>query len=481
VLFVFGAACSSRQNSPQLSALDSAYKAGVLTKSEYDAKRVAILNEAAALKALDTALAAGVLTKDEYRTKKAALLASQAPSEPDPYVAATPPGAGSSSIPAPVKSVDPLPSEAQPVANNSRAAMLAPSSGEPHTYHMKVIKVMDQYGFEKPMQSMSMLVPTEWQAQGATTWNIKDKCNGIQTSLRANGPDGRGYELFPAFNWVWADDPKYLQASARQTAQLGSKPCDIMPPMGAQEYLRRNLARVRPNARLVAMEPAPKLMVSLQQQARQTEQMWAQLGTKKQVRPDAIRARLRYSVNGQAVEEWLFVSTVTTATPGVNLQTMRPNQTYSYSTVARMSAGRAPQGRLDASSNFFALLSSTIQTNPEWQSRVNGNAQAIQQIEAKGVRDRNAIVTKSIHETSNTQREIFENQQRVEDHTGWQFGQYQRSVDTYLDPDTGKTVDLNNTYGHAWINNRGEYLLSDQETLDPSINNDWKPLQMVKK
>jgi len=388
------------------------------------------------------------------------------------------------SAPAQAGSVDLPPSLPRSVANDSRAAVPASSSGDPHSYHMKMIKVMDQYGFEKPMPSISMLIPTDWQSQGATTWNIKDKCNTIQTSLHASGPDGRGYELFPAFNWIWADDPKYLQAAARQTAQFGSKPCDVMPPMAAREYLRRNLARVRPNAQLVAVEPAPKLMEALQQQARQAEQTSARYGLKKQVRPDAIRARLRYSVNGQPVEELLFVSTVTTGTlgPSFNMQTMKQTQAYFYNCVARMAADRAPQGRLDSSLNFFALIDSTIRTNPEWQNRVAGNAAAIQKIEAKGISDRSAIVAKSAQETSEIRRQMYENQQKVEDHTSWQFSQTTRGVDTYRNPDNGETIDFSSVYGHAWVSNRGEYLLSDQETLDPSVfKDDWKPLQMVKK
>ena len=119
---------------------------------------------------------------------------------------------------------------------------------------MKIVRAIDQYGFERPMPSACMLIPTDWQSQGGTTWNIKDKCNTIQTSLRTSGPDGRGLEIFPAFSWVWADDPKFLQMTAAQTARSGTRPCAVMPPMKASDFLRRNLNRY------VGFEPAPKLL-----------------------------------------------------------------------------------------------------------------------------------------------------------------------------------------------------------------------------
>jgi len=533
LLSIFGTACSRREDSRQLAALESAYKSGVLTKSEYQERKLALETQAAPLAALDKALASGVLTRDEYEARKArlmaqtgalaalekargagvltndeylarkaALLASGAPappSSPDPSPgaapsldAAAPPSASAEQPNAPPFSAPPVPAGSVPdqpaTAAGAPSSAPAAAAGDPqgHSYRMKVVKAVDQYGFEHPIVSVSMLVPVDWQSQGATTWNIKDACNGIQTTLRATGPDGRAYEVFPAFNWVWADDPRYLQQAAAQKAQMGTHPCDVMPPMSAQDYLRRNLARIRPNAQLAGLEPAPKLMESLHKQAQQTEQMARQFNLKQQVKVDAIKARVRYTLDGKPVEEWISAATVITGTvgPSLNLQTMQQVQKWGYSCVAYMGAMRAPQGQLDANQKFFELLASTYHWNPEWQNRLAGHAQAMQKIELKGIRDRSAIVAKSAEETSNIRRQAFENQQKTEDQMSTQFSQYQRGVETYRNPSSGETVDLDNNYGHAWVNNKGEYLLSDQAGFDPNTifknNEDWKPLEHVK-
>ena len=80
---------------------------------------------------------------------------------------------------------------------------------------------------------------------------------------------------------------------------------------------------------------------------------------------------------------------------------------------------------------------------------------------------------------------MYENQSKSQEHTSAQYSQYTRGVETYRNPSTGETVDLDSNYGHAWVNTRGEYLLSDQAGFDPNTvfknNENWQPLQHVKK
>src|SRR5262249_3753895 len=146
-----------------------------------------------------------------------------------------------------------------------------------------------------------------------------------------------------------------------------------------------------------------KIMAMLQQQARQGEQQAAQYNLRQSIRPDAVKARVRYSVNGQAMEEWVIAATIITGTlgPSYNTRTMQMGQAYTYNCVAYVTAERAPEGQLDKSEKLFDLLVGSSRVNPEWQAKVNGNAQAIQAIELKGVRDRSAIVAKNAEEIGN--------------------------------------------------------------------------------
>jgi hypothetical protein len=495
-------ACSRLEKSKELAALDEAYRSGVLTPDEYQAKKAALESEAGARAALDKALAAGVITQeefqarkvrldattaslaaletahragvvtnDEYLTKKSALLATNEALPPLPVpLPATSTSLSPATAPAPGETATAKPPQAA-----APASAAAPGPGaDGHSYRMKMVKVMDAQGFGQPLVSATMLVPTDWQSQGSTTWNLKDKCNTIQTSLRASGPDGRTFEVFPAYTWSWADDPTFLRQIAAQQARSGTHACDVMPAMGAADYLKQNLGKIRPNAKLAAIEPAPQLMQLLQDQARKAEQSAAQVRLQERIRPDVIKARVKYNLNGQPVEEWIIVATISTGTAGL--------KGFSYNCRATLVAERAPEGKLDSSERFFDLINSTYRVDQTWQGRVTQNALAIQKIRAKGASDRAKIVSKNAEDIRNIQRESYENQQRGQDQSSTQFSQYIRGTETYQNPNTGEKVDLDSKYGNAWVNNRGEYLLSDQAGFDPNTvsQESWTSMQHAK-
>ncbi len=348
---------------------------------------------------------------------------------------------------------------------------------------MKLVKVMDAQGYASPIVSATMLVPLDWQSQGATTWNVKDSCNTTQTSLRASGPDGRAFEVFPGYAWTYADDPTFLRQAAAQKAQFGMHACDVLPPMSAADYVRQNIGKIRPNVKIASIEPAPKLMEILQQRAHQTEQAAAQYKLQQRVRPDVVKARLKYTLNGQPVEEWIIAATMITATlgPSYDPRTMRQTQAYSYSCYGSMVAERAPQGQLDSSEKFFDLINSTYHVDQAWQARITQGKLATQQIELKGIRDRSAIVTKNAEDIRQIQQQGYENRQKVQDQNFKEFDQVIRGVETYQNPNTGEKVELDSSYGHAWVNSNGTYLLSDQAGFNPNTvsQESWTPLQHV--
>ena len=84
----------------------------------------------------------------------------------------------------------------------------------------------------------------------------------------------------------------------------------------------------------------------------------------------------------------------------------------------------------------------------------------------------------------NTQREMYENQQKSQDRESLNYSQYMRGTETYRNPGTGETFDLDSKYGHAWVNDRGEYLLSDQGAFNPNTvqgnTANWTQLEHVK-
>jgi hypothetical protein len=128
------------------------------------------------------------------------------------------------------------------------------------------------------------------------------------------------------------------------------------------------------------------------------------------------------------------------------------------------------------------MVVSSIRLNPEWQKRVAGNNAAIFQSEQTEIAKRSAITTQLGNDLSKIRRSQWENQQRSEDHVFAQFSQSTLGVETYRNPTSGETFDLSNQYNHAWVNDRNEVVLSDQEGWDPNValKGNWTQMQHVK-
>jgi hypothetical protein len=376
---------------------------------------------------------------------------------------------------------------AQPPARPSGAPAGQNSSG---VYRMKLARLIDQHGFERPLTAMSLLIPTDWQFQGDVQYVKGGACGLTTTGFQTQGPDGRAMEMFPEFIWNWADDPQtvqLMQMSRQQQAQFGARGCDIMPTFPPAEFLRRvALPKLRPNARVIGLEPTPKLSQQIAGLAAQQEAQARQVGLQARVRGDAARVRIAYMVNGQQVEEWLVAMSLSTATPTptFNTQTMQQGTTFSYNNWARVVALRAPAGKLDASENMFELMRSTVRVDPNWQARIQGVQNNISAAQIKGAADRSKIIAKSNADISNIITQGYNQRQATMDRISEDRSQTMRGVETFRNPSTGDSFELPSQYQHAWINQQNEYILSDSPNFDPNQalkSGNWTELQRARR
>ena len=80
---------------------------------------------------------------------------------------------------------------------------------------------------------------------------------------------------------------------------------------------------------------------------------------------------------------------------------------------------------------------------------------------------------------SATMSQSYQNQQAVQDRSAAQFSQTIRGVETFVNPSSGERVELSGGYDNAWVNRRGEYLLSDSPGFNAPIalQEDWTQLR----
>ena len=385
---------------------------------------------------------------------------------------------------------EPIPASTARPASAAKSGTSTLATQDGHVYRMKLARIVDERGFERPMTALSLLIPADWQFQGSAQYAQQLGCNYniVQLTFRATSPDGRlAIELLPGNTWTWADDPStvnMLRMANQQMAQSNRRGCDIAPPMTAEDFLRKSvLPAVRRDARVTGAEPMPDALAALRNEAAETEKAAAQQGIRASIRTDASRVRVSYSLSGQPVEEWITAMTTSLAMVGPSFNLLRGvGQTNHYTNSADHVFGvRAPQGQLDGQDKFFQFVLGTVRTDPEWQARVNQAISTMASQDQQGAANRSAIITKSGEDTRRIIRETNQNSNAGREHSMQGWSQYMRGVQTYRNPNTGETVELSNRYEHAWAGPDNQYVVTDSTTYNPNTSQqgNWTRMEPV--
>lgn len=327
VLLVGAAACGRREDSGALTTLDNAYRAGVITKAEYDAKKAAIRRRAGAEAALEKACKAGVLTRDECLAKKAELAGSQ--------------GAAAAAVPSHMAPPSDAPAQGEQPAGQQVSAGAARNN-------LRVQPV-----FDKTMGGMLVsrfLVPRDWKAEGKVVWNYQDLYMPVRASARAEAPDGSGwFESFPAEDFFWGDHE-------------GPHP----PPVSFGAIHYRNISAQEAMARYVIgryRARAEKLQILGYRPVRNLGQA---LGHP-EFKGDGICFRVRYQMDGQPVDEEFY---------GL----LNAPQRYSFTgplgtwyeyhrKLALVHSFGAKNGKIEALRPVLGSIMPSIQVNQAWVER----------------------------------------------------------------------------------------------------------------
>lgn len=88
------------------------------------------------------------------------------------------------------------------------------------------------------------------------------------------------------------------------------------------------------------------------------------------------------------------------------------------------------------------------------------------------------IISQTNDQISKSISDSYWQTQKTYDRTNEQFSDYMRGVDRYNDGSQTQ-VQLPSGYSNAWVNDRGEYLLSETNGFDPNtaLNGNWKQLE----
>ena len=352
------------------------------------------------------------------------------------------------------------------------AAGATRESGPPVTYRMRLARLVDRSGFERPMTALSLLLPADWSFTGSPIYMTRPGCpaNLVRLAFKASSPDNRiTIELMPSKVWQWADNQTMLQGMQQSNAMMasaGGEGCAIGPPMNAETFLRRVVVPdARAGARVVGAEVLPEAITQLRAEASTYEDVAARQGIPLRIRGDAARIRLEYSLNGQPFEESLAAIVVAADT---TLPTPFGPTLFSNFGADHLLAARVPQGQLDREERLLRVIMGSIKVDQQWQWRVQETVKRMEAEAAAQAGERARVLARASQDTARIIHETYQNSSRSREHSMEGWSQYMRGVQSYRNTTSGDTVDLPSEFGHAWAGPNGQYLVTDSATFNPN-------------
>jgi hypothetical protein len=379
----------------------------------------------------------------------------------------------------------PAPSGAAPQASSSSGAGHGAVAGTaaPGSYLLlkkAQILVNDPDYDKEPAPAIEMLIPSTWDFKGGVRmFGGKTGCfsEGFSVFWEATSADGvTKFQGAPNYAWQYSDDPQELHklTDPNRRTHTGNKINDLCPvskPLNAEQYFRQFvLSDLKPAMTVISVEPFPVL----EQIVRQRNGLPPADASSGAARVDAIRVRLAFQKDDKPMELWYSVALVT--------QAYRVGQGFLYDlhAVGQVALG-APKGELDASDKLFKVVIGSIQPLPRYTAFTNKWIASYYQTQATKEAAMDKIQADLDNFITQTYLHMSANAQRVSDIGFHASDQNLRDVQTYRDPSTGRTFELSNQYGHAWLNGANQYVMSDDPNFNPNsaLSGSWNELQPV--
>jgi hypothetical protein len=347
-----------------------------------------------------------------------------------------------------------------------------------HYFRMKRVQIADDAMNKMP--AVNVMIPTTWQLQGSirAMGGMGGCFADLETiSIHAQSADGSlVFENTPNFTWQYADDPNTVRTMTQEGqafAKGGIKPCPVMPPQRAADFLRKQIIpKSHSDKRVVSVDPYPEFNQLLRQRLGLPLN---DTGNQGAVRTDAARARLEYDRDGRTIEEWITVAVWTRLYPSGR------GNVYDCHATMLMSFS-APKGQLDSNERLFKLMAFNISHEPKWEAKLNGMIAQLYRQQRIEEAKRSQIIAQLQQNIADTLNEVTANAMSGANQAAFGADQGIRGVQTFRNPQTGDTFELSNLHDHAWLNGTNEYVMSDDPNFNPNgqLNGNWASLQPVR-
>jgi hypothetical protein len=345
-----------------------------------------------------------------------------------------------------------------------------------HQLALRKQAVVDQQGLG--MEVFRMLVPKDWNFQGATNWNFSKFPPEALAYYRVTSPDGRAtIEQLPLMNFYWAADPM-LQQSAAQSGM------SIMQPMDAAGFLKNlYMSHARPDAagvKVLESQAMPELAQHALEISQFTINVFGQISPFRfpyEQRADSARMKVEYTQGGRKMVEDV-TATIDYFIASMGSMFAGAVQTVSWSVT--VVSFRAPAEEFDQRAPVYKIVLATRWDNPQWNldcTRLMAIVTRDHLRQQEAIFQRMQQIHRTLEETSDMMFEGYQRRSAAYDRIFDNYIQGLRGVETYNDPVNKWKVELPTGYDNAWTNGI-DYVVSDNANFDPNVGStqNWQKM-----
>lgn len=363
---------------------------------------------------------------------------------------------------------DDLPAAGDPSSASATALSAGPSQPLPAGVLMLQRAAIPDPGVISATTAMTALIPAGWRTSGGVIYTGGPCDEPFAVEWTAMSADGMStLSIFPTETWA-----------ASNTGATGG--CAMATYSSAREYLAGRVERLFPDARILEFTERADLAASAAGNVERTVQMAQAAGVPFRGKAEGGELHFAFTHNGTAMRGMMAVTAVFYLSELYNPMGGPPLSSLTAATLGTFAA-TAPDSAFDR--DLVEASRRSIAPNAEWLQQLFALKAQLGEIAVQGTRERAAIIVAGGAAATQSNIESFQRMSGAdgsrsssgESFPGDASGDRNqrrsieaiRGVDTYHDPVSNSSVQLDHTYGNAWrVNNQDAYIL----TKDPSFN-----------
>ena len=326
-------------------------------------------------------------------------------------------------------------------------------NAEPGQLHVKVARIMDTGGFERPMLSASSLVPVDWTTQGGVSWNPNGAClGGHQTDWKATSPDGKAsITIVPDRAW--------------QANSYGDPiPQDCLPGQydSAEAFLRSTVSQI-PDGRVleVFQDPSVQNMLAAfrsEQAGDPYEKRWL----------DFTSIHISFTEEGAPMQAIISMLTSHSYMSFGHSQGVGPPLEMVMGRASTITVYAAPSATFETYLPSFGLFAGNYNIDAQWSARIAGSNAKVAQIGIAGANDRSKVMSRAYSDVSDISMQTWRLGNASTDRTQQSTVEAIREVETYSANTPSGQIELPGSYDNAWQMQDGTFIVTNDALFEPA-------------